>query len=244
MIVSTRIKSYNRKNITYQIHHDLRVQIPHYIDKSRLNKNKYISLVMDKEIKTKQDIEKYIWDEWEEIQEDFRRYNKRKMRNDTGIIIEGIITFSKDSREFVNDEENWKKLDQKAIEFVRELERRWNTKAVYVARHSDETTTHYHFAIMNYDYENHKTIRAGLKKRHTSQLQDLAGKVFGELGFERGKKIAQRLREEGESANTRNWGSVSQIHQKMLEGDLPKKLCNQSKNFSSPNLTFKICLIS
>jgi len=27
-------------------------------------------------------------------------------------------------------------------------------------------------------------------------------------------------------------------------GDLPKKLCNQSKNFSSPNLTFKICLIS
>ena len=26
--------------------------------------------------------------------------------------------------------------------------------------------------------------------------------------------------------------------------DLPKKLCNQSSKFSSPNLTFKICLIS
>jgi len=26
--------------------------------------------------------------------------------------------------------------------------------------------------------------------------------------------------------------------------DLPKKLCNQSNKFSSPNLTFKICLIS
>jgi len=29
-----------------------------------------------------------------------------------------------------------------------------------------------------------------------------------------------------------------------IDGDLPKKLCNQSNKFSSPNLTFKICLIS
>ena len=217
MIVSLRIKSYNRKKITYQIHHDLRLQIPDYVDKTRLNKNAYYSLIRDKEIKTKQDIENYIFEEFERVKENFKKHNNRKLRADTGIIIEGIITFSKDSREFVNDEQNWKKLDEKAKEFVRELERKWNTKAIYAVRHSDETTTHYHFAVMNYDYENHRTIRAVLKKKDTSQLQDLVANVFKDLGFERGKKLAQRLREEGELANVRNWGGVSQIHQKMLE---------------------------
>ncbi len=214
MIVSTRIKSYNKRNLTYQIHHDLRVVVPNYVDKSKLDKNKYISLVS---ANSKQEIEDFIWQEWEKVKEDFKKNNNRKMKSDAGIIIEGIITFSKEAREFVNDERNWEELDRLAVEFVRELEKRWNTKGIYVARHSDETTVHYHFAVMNYDYKNHRTIRARLKKKDTSQLQDLVASVFGKLGFRRGKYLAQRLREEGENANIRNWGSVASIHQKMLE---------------------------
>lgn len=214
MIVSTRIKSYNKKNLTYQIHHDLRVVVPNYVDKSRLDKNRYIPLI---NANSKQDIENFIWQEWERVKEDFKLHNKRKIKSDAGIIIEGIITFSKEARDFVNDEQNWEELDKLAIEFVKELEKRWNTKGIYVARHSDETTTHYHFAVMNYDYQNHRTIRARLKKKDTSQLQDLVASVFGKLGFKRGKYLAQRLREEGENANVRNWGSVASIHQKMLE---------------------------
>ena len=214
MIVSTRIKSYNKRNLTYQIHHDLRVVVPNYVDKSKLDKNKYISLVS---ANSKQEIEDFIWQEWEKVKEDFKKNNNRKMKSDAGIIIEGIITFSKEAREFVNDERNWEELDRLSVKFVRELEKRWNTKGIYVARHSDETTVHYHFAVMNYDYKNHRTIRARLKKKDTSQLQDLVASVFGKLGFRRGKYLAQRLKEEGENANVRNWGSVASIHQKMLE---------------------------
>lgn len=201
--------------MTYQIHHDLRMTIPHYVDKSRLNKNAYYSFI--EEIQTKSGLEKFIKKEWKKIEEDFKKHNQRKLRKDTGVIIEGIITFSRDARDFVNNEENWKELDLRALEFVKYLANKWNTKAVYLARHSDETTTHYHFAIMNYDYKNHRTIRANLKKKDTSLLQDEVANFFKDLGFKRGKYLAERLREDLEETNVRNWGTVASIHAKMLE---------------------------
>jgi len=213
MIVSTRIKSYNIKKFAYYIRHDLRLNIPDYVDKSRLNKNRYI---LFQDIKDRNGVEDWILNEWSFIQKDFKKHNKRKLRKDTGLIIEGIITFSKDSRDFVNDERNWNELDKRALEFVKTLEEEWNTKAVYLVRHSDEYTTHYHFAVMNYNYQTHQTIRAKLKKRDTSQLQDKVADAFQDLGFLRGKHLAKRIEEEGEFANTRNWGSVFSIHKKLL----------------------------
>ncbi len=208
MIVSTRIKSYNKKKYIYHVHHDLRKSIPSYVDKDRLNKNRVYSFVDS-------DVEEFIEREWFKVRADFLEHNNRQLRSDTGIIIEGIITFSKESRDFVNNDQNWEELDKRAIEFVKNLEQIWNSKAIYVVRHSDETTTHYHYALMNYDYKNHRTIRARLKKKDTSQLQDIVADVFSDLGFKRGKHLAQRIQEGDE--NTWNWGNVAQIHQRMLE---------------------------
>jgi len=212
MIVSTRIKSYNIRKFAYHIKHDLRENIPEYVDRERVSKNRYI---LFQDIENRENVKDWILKEWEFIQEDFKKHNNRKLRKDTGVIIEGIITFSKESRDFVN-ESNWNELDKRALEFIKTLEKEWNTKAVYLVRHSDEYTTHYHFAVMNYNYKTHQTIRAKLKKKDTSELQDKVANAFQDLGFVRGKHLAKRIEEEGEFANTRNWGSIFSIHKKLL----------------------------
>jgi chromosome segregation ATPase len=103
--------------------------------------------------------------------------------------VEFIIAFSKEARDFVNNPENWEKLDERARKYIKLLEEKFGILPIIGVRHSDETTTHYHILFLNYSIKYKKTFTKLFKnRREFSQLQDLVAEVFSDLGFKRGEK--------------------------------------------------------
>lgn len=146
-----------------------------------------------------------------------RRYQKWSKRSSTHI--QGVITFSRavNLKCSGNTDLSRKKLaalDKKALEFLDYFCQKNGCKPTYLVRHGDETSPHYHFMTTGYNETTHKPIR--FKKSDLSALQDDAGAVFGKIGVQRGKKIAERLKN----------GSTNVIHRsvKQLHADLPVEI--------------------
>jgi len=152
----------------------------------------------------------------------------------TPAFVSGIITFSKEAQERISDipkefhgqpvihldadvDENGKivdrvieeisieRLDELAVKFIREFEKRYGARAVYLVRHLDETAPHYHFLFENLR-DNGKMLsntfvkpsviqkgKARSYQRNVQEIQDLAGEIFSEVGFMRGETKEQRL---------------------------------------------------
>ena len=149
-------------------------------------------------------------------------------KKNTPAFVAGIITFSREAqlriegfpRRFDNlaesaqsvveekDEDyriSIEELDQLAIKFVREFERRYRVKAVYLIRHLDETAPHYHFLFENLrdngkmlsnTFVKPSVIKKGKARPYQiniQEVQDLAGEVFSEIGILRGETKEERL---------------------------------------------------
>jgi hypothetical protein len=151
----------------------------------------------------------------------------------TPAFVSGIITFSKEAQFEIEDipekfdgmtkfailgvDENEEfitkayrrtsieKLDQLAVKFVKEFEKRYGVRAVYLIRHLDETAPHYHFLFENLR-DNGKMLsntfvkpsvikkgRARPYQINVQEIQDLAGEIFSEIGILRGETKEQRL---------------------------------------------------
>ena len=73
------------------------------------------------------------------------------------------------------------------IETLREICERQNVKPVYIVKHLDEKTPHYHFLTEGCDLDNGKSRSCELGRRACREMQDIAGRHFGALGFMRGQ---------------------------------------------------------
>ncbi len=112
------------------------------------------------------------------IDKDYKKhsYRNRELPKNTKKFLSGLITFSSNFQEEHNGY-----YDKKINEF---LKKRFGESLIYTVLHTDETTPHYHFQVLNYDFKTHKTIG---KHIDTSKLQDELSD-FLDSQFKRGKK--------------------------------------------------------
>ena len=123
----------------------------------------------------------------------------RKLQKDTKLWWEGIITFGNETQDLKKSDltEHLEELDNKAQQFLATFAKQEsiNPQNLICIRHSDELQLHYHFLITLYNEKDRKPLGGSLNKTKLTQLQDLAGATFADIGFERGKSKQLRMLE-------------------------------------------------
>ena len=180
------------------------------------------SIVDDKYTEINNNLDKVKKD----IQDDYKKHHGKKLSHLTKEFITGVITFGvddalkairenelKENLSLTTDEvENINsidksKLDKCAYDFLMQFAKQYGSKPIYLVRHDDEKTTHYHFTTTHYNFDTHKTITSNFKYKDIQQigsnLQDMVANNFQPLDFIRGKK----------SSKPRQHLKVSQMHQ-------------------------------
>jgi chromosome segregation ATPase len=197
MKVITRMQTISRDKIPKAIKHDLRLaRIPHADSSKPINvifKTTYAIEIKGKKyaplIKDYEGLIDAIFGYWNYINYLRLKQGKKAFRRNTRPVVEFIIAFDREARDFVNNPENWEKLDERARKYIKLLEEKFGILPIIGVRHSDETTTHYHILFLNYSTKYKKTFTKLFKnRREFSQLQDLVAEVFSDLGFKRGEK--------------------------------------------------------
>lgn len=204
-MVSVRIKGLRSPQSRGAFGHDSRTgYIPKNIDRTRTHLNTLLigDMTLESLSRSREEQEARI-----------RNYTKKAPRKDANYYISGIITFSKEARDDVNS----RPPDGQAKKFVEDLARSLNLKILYLIRHSDESTNHFHFILENVDTEGRAKART-LNKKALSEIQDKAGEFFSKIGIRRGIKKKERLENGEPYANTVH-RSVRQLHL-----DLPKEI--------------------
>lgn len=97
--------------------------------------------------------------------------------------IRGVITFTPEGVANVKAAD----LDKAAFQTLRAICERQNVKPVYIVKHLDEKTPHYHFLTEGCDLDSGKSRSCELSRQACREMQDIAGRNFGALGFVRGQ---------------------------------------------------------
>lgn len=206
--VSVRVKPV--KSGTRQLQHDTRERSPQYVDQSRSVDNVFI-------LGSGVDIERLKALETEQRQA-FESSVGRKLRKDGNMFVTGVLTFGGEGFQDKTSK-NLDRLDARASEFVKDLCDKEGISPVYLVRHADEASPHYHFMTTNVRNDlsagpAHSTFSAGLDRTRLSELQDQAGAAFRDLGFDRGIKKVERLKA-GEDYSVTVHKSVRHFHSEL-----------------------------
>lgn len=194
-----------------QLKHDRRDNkyIPKYIDKSRSGENVVIVDSKLAHITGYQYLE-YLNKHRQHIFESGESGLKRKrlLTKNNNIAYSGIITFGTEAQKIVMaDRERLKKLYENV---VKRICQEYGTGCIQLIAHFDEQAPHAHFVLrmMNKD-----GTLLDLKQKDMKHIQDIAGEVCGEMGFDiaRGKPKEERIRD-GEPMHKYVHRSVRELH--------------------------------
>ena len=200
--VQVRVES--GKNIGGQVSHDCRRRKPVYVDceshvvimvykadtEEYMDNEKY-HVISDDDANIKR-IQKLIKEEMQRRiktqQEAYKDMHKRAMPKTSNHFFKGIITFSHENTvgEVTNDMDR-DHLDMQADMFLRIINDEYGVYPLYLTRHEDETTVHYHFVCENFDYEKARTVQRALSRGQFSKMQDLVGEAFAPDRYQRGE---------------------------------------------------------
>ncbi len=205
MQVSFRVKNLKGGEASGAVAHDFRKKIPGYVDRSKTHKNAIL-------FGGQPDLSASIKEQGERV----RARTGKKIRKDANLFLSGILTFSRDAREQVNATPP----DQQAREMARRFADENRVKLLYLIRHSDETTTHYHCLWENISSDG-ESAKNKLNPVVLSRWQDRAGEVFSPVGIVRGTPKATRIAS-GEPVSAVIHRSVRQLHE-----DLPKEISKE-----------------
>ncbi len=207
MQVSFRVKNLKGGEATGAVSHDLRKKIPGYVDRSRTGQNAVL-------VGGEPDIPASIRDQGERV----RARTGKKIRKDANLFLSGIITFSKDARSQVNSTPP----DAQAMKFAEKFASENRVGLLYLVRHSDETTVHYHMLFENITSDG-ESAKNKLSPPVLSRWQDRAGEVFSTVGIGRGTPKAVRLAA-GEPVSAVIHRSVKRLHE-----DLPREISREEE---------------
>ncbi len=207
MQVSFRVKNLKSGEASGAVLHDFRKKIPGYVDRSKTSRN----AILDG---GPPDIPASIASQGERV----RARTGKKIRKDANLFLSGIVTFSRDAREQVNSSPP----DAQAEEFAHQFAEKNRIKLLYLVRHGDESTTHYHCLWENISSAG-ESVKNKLSPPILSKWQDVAGQVFSQVGIGRGTPKAVRLAA-GEPMSAVIHRSVRKLHE-----DLPKELAKEEE---------------
>lgn len=147
----------------------------------------------------------------------------------------GFIGFGHDAQ--ANDL-NHENLDRCAQKYLEDFCERHNVEVLYLVRHMDETTVHYHFVTTNYNSELKQTLH--LKRDCLRKEQDRIGEAFSSMGLTRGMDKQERLKQTAKELkqpmqdgrySAEVWKESNVIHRsvKQLHEDLPLEIAEKQK---------------
>lgn len=199
--VSVRLESVDSHFASKQRKHDLRERVPDYVDKSRSHLNRVlISPPSAKDLRA-------------ECERRCAINGRRGLQRNAAIGIRGIITFSTDAV-LPDDTEI---MDAHFRNTAKAIADKIGTTVAGLVVHLDESRPHAHFLLHNYGL-NGLSVGRKLRPRTLSEIQDLAGECWKDLGLSRGKRKADRIKD-GEPRHKYIHRTVSQLH-----NDLPREL--------------------
>ena len=207
MQVSFRIKNLKGGEASGAVAHDFRRKVPNYVDRTRTPKNTIL-------FGGQPDVSASIKEQGERV----RARTGKKLRKDANLFLSGILTFSHDARGLVNAAPP----DQQAREFAKKFAEENRVRLLYLVRHSDETTVHYHFMTENVTSDG-ESLKNKLSPSVLSSWQDRVGEVFSEIGIGRGTPKSERIAR-GDDASKTIHRSVKQLHE-----DLPKEILREEE---------------
>lgn len=148
---------------------------------------------------------KHYLDFEERAKTDWKEFKGRAMQGNTNLFINGIITFGNEESNLSRlelEELDQDELDKAAYNSVKRIANENGVNVLYLTKHLDETQIHYHYALENYNFTEHKTLAVQMRaKSSLKSLQDLVAEEFEYLGFYRGKSSDIRLSEYLDSNN-------------------------------------------
>jgi len=122
----------------------------------------------------------------------YKEKHKRNMPKTANHFFKGIITFSHvDTVGGITNKKDRSSLDQSAEMFLASMHYMYGTYPLYLVRHEDETTVHYHFVAENFDYDKARTVQRALESKEFSNMQDLVAEAFGNEHYKRGEPKAE-----------------------------------------------------
>ena len=209
--VSVRLSRLKPNQYHNQLKHDRRENkyIPKYIDKSRIGEN---VVIIDHELAhiTGYQYLEYLNKHRQYIFESGNSglQRKRLLTKNNNIAYSGIITFGKEAQEIVMKDRE--RLNELYDNIVKRICQEYGTKCFQLVAHFDEQAPHAHFVLrmMNRD-----GTLLDLKQKDMKHIQDIAGEVCREMGFDitRGKSKDERIRD-GEPMHTYVHRSVRELH--------------------------------
>jgi hypothetical protein len=206
-VVSVRVQGVKGVKAGGQVSHDSRKgQVPGYVDKERSSQNQLLIGSFDSlKVKGQEQVQRY------------RELSHKEMRKDANLFIAGVITFDREAKMQVDSSPP----DAQAKRFVESFCKKYKTEPVYLVRHSDESTVHYHFMTENIDKEG-KAVTNKLDRGALKSLQDDAGQVFSAVGLTRGTPKVDRIKN-GEPTSAYIHRSVKELHEDLplLSGRFP-----------------------
>ena len=207
MQVSFRIKNLKGGEASGAVAHDFRRKVPGYVDRNRTQQN----AVLDG---GPPDVSTSIKEQGERV----RARTGKKIRKDANLFLAGILTFSKDARGLVNTTPP----DAQAREMAKRFASENRVRLLYLVRHADEATTHYHCLWENISSAG-ESVKNKLNPVALSRWQDVAGEVFSSAGIGRGTPKAERIAA-GEDFSKVIHRSVRKLHE-----DLPKEILREEE---------------
>lgn len=129
---------------------------------------------------------------------DWKENHRKAMKSNVRLVWDGIITLGNLSNTLTRQEVDEIPKDQLEKAFKDGYNAICNYVGVnpdngYLIIHYDELQIHAHFSIVGYNFDKHQTLNPFLKREQCSQLQDIVGKQFNNIGFKRGVKKFDRL---------------------------------------------------
>jgi len=115
-----------------------------------------------------------IQNDWEDVRSDYQEYYKRNMPSNTKPYLDGLITFSKTMFDdmLVDGKLDREEMMEAVKGFLRE---EFGKSFVNVQLHTGETTPHFHFTTLNYDWDRKLAYSSAMRRDIKS-----SGKVDGQ----------------------------------------------------------------
>ena len=206
--VGVRLKAIRGQSMRNQMRHDFRDRPPEYIE-NPVPPDVLLGGKFDVETASKEMAEKY------------RLLQGRKLQANSRPYISGVIYFSRDRLEKVlATKGGLKAMNDRAVQWVKEFAERIGSQVRYLIRHSDESVTHYQFALDN--VVGRKTVMRNLTREDLSDLQTSIADTYKELGFERGEKGSRdrhKTIKQMHAAEYREWQGLAQ-EKEMLKKEI------------------------
>lgn len=227
--LNIRMKTLSKNKIKHYVNHDTRIDKTSHIKNNNpnffyMNNEKVFSFKYDKKDKHNpkifsQKIHKKIT-ELEELHKTLytKRYKTNLRTDRTNSINCGVLTFPRDMENDLSGEQfNQQEFIKLGVETIENICKEYKLELVYVSRHFDETTPHFHFMTSNFNVETGEVFKRNAESG--KKLQDLTTFKFGKYGFERGVSK-----------------EITGLKSSQTEID---KLKNQIKNLTSDNKNLK-----